>query len=304
MRWPLAKNPEPGQVPGLVRDGGVDADGKQTRVGEPSERRDFLRRIMGGILHLGEPDLCAGLCRHQDLPLEIRERGAGHDRLNEIHGAIDENPGGRSVRAPHDPSALRISRRAADRSGLERGRVDPDGMPVHAARDHGAVRKDDVQVAGVWELFSRPAVLVPATSLRPIARGQAGGDRPDSPGRFAGTGRAAQIRDLQGLPKTRQMTVRVRPAGEDEAPGQIHARRAGCHPPGADSVADEGDLPVPYEDVVLLRPGIGGDVDHRPLEDQTRIRNDARRGGEKRQDNPGKDHSGILDRTMVGRRKT
>src|SRR6266508_6976775 len=80
----------------------------------PAERRDFLRRVMGGVLNLGKADLRAGLCRRQDLPLEIRERSAGHDRLNEIHSAIDENAGGRSVRAPHDPSALRISRRGAD----------------------------------------------------------------------------------------------------------------------------------------------------------------------------------------------
>ncbi len=166
----------------------------------------------------------------QDAPLEVRGRDRRAFAFRRGSVALStRTPGGdpSARRRIRPPSGSRVA--AVDRAALSAARVDPDGVAVHPARDRRAVGDGGVEVAGVRELLSGPAVLIPAAPLRPAARGEAGRRSRRSAARLRQASSAPRRSAVSsGLAEPREVPVRVRPAGEDEASGQIaRARRRG-----------------------------------------------------------------------------
>ncbi len=275
----------------LGRHGGIDTDRQLPRRGQALERRDRRRIVAGGVLDLRQTRAGAGLRPGEKPPVEVGRRRQGHRLADEVHGVVDENPRGRPVAPAQDAASVGVLRRGVDARRSERGRVDPEGVAVHAPRDGRAVRKHAIERPGVGELAARPEVLVPAPPLGPRSGRQPRSRLAHAAGGGLGVRKPAQVGDRARLPDAEQVEVRVGPARKDELPRQVDDPGAARHRSRAGRIADEEDPSAAGDDRDPRRRGARRRVDDAVLEKKVgngRARDEEKETGQKR------DHPGIL----------
>ena len=221
---------------------GEHGDGQRTALGEPAVGGDRAGRG-GGVVHGGDAlgEQGPGALGDAVRPALARVVGEGL-RVRLAPGGLDQAAADRALPVAQDVPARRIGGRGADAERFQAGRIDQALMHRPVAQHDGAA---ELQIVEVLPGDLRAGGRSPVEAADPGRRGLAGGVLAERREDVVGGGRVGEVGPARLQRGDREVVVGVDQAGDEVAPPEVDAGRAGVGveqgvvAEGADAIAIE-----------------------------------------------------------------